>query len=279
VRLDLHCHSTCSDGSESPEHVGRLAAGFGVRLFCLTDHDTMAGYERARGELPGCAVLRGLELSCRWKGRTVHVLVYGVGEGEAADRLQARLDAIQVSRRLRLSAIAARLADLGAPIDEAALVAATAGRTPGRPHVAQALVRAGHVSSLREAFDRFLRDGGPADVPVERLALAEGLALGRATGARMSLAHPHTLGDPLAVRALFQDHRDAGLEGIEAVYGPYARAEREPWLRLAQELGLVVTAGSDFHGEVVRAVARPGIELEGPLVRRLVRWLGVDAAA
>jgi predicted metal-dependent phosphoesterase TrpH len=134
-------------------------------------------------------------------------------------------------------------------------------------------VAAGVCTSPKEAFTRFLRDGGPADVPVDRLEVGEAVALARAAGARLSLAHPHTLGHPSLVRDLFVRHRGEGLEGIEACYGPYAKAERTPWLRLAQELDLVVTAGSDFHGDMVPEVTTPGTELPSEHADRLRQWL------
>jgi hypothetical protein len=277
VLLDLHCHSTRSDGSLPPAQVGALVRERGIELFCLTDHDTMAG----TGELvQACAgqsrVLRGLELSCRDGEKTVHVIVLGVEPGAAADELEARLRRIQAARRERIRHIAARLEALGFPIDPEEILARAGvhGRTVGRPDVARALVTAGHVRSPREAFDRFLKDGGSAEVPVERVHLAEGLELAAACGARCALAHPHTL-DPSRVRDLFRRHRAQGLTGLEAWYGRYGPAEREPWLRLAADLQLVVTAGSDFHGDLVPEVTRPGVELPSPYADRLREWLGV----
>jgi hypothetical protein len=112
-------------------------------------------------------------------------------------------------------------------------------------------------------------------VAFARISLAEGLELGKACGARMSLAHPHTLRSPALVADIFRRHRADGLEGIEALYGRYSHAERETWLRLAKQLELVVTGGSDFHGEAMPDVAQPGIELPEPHAARLCDWLGV----
>lgn len=281
MRVDLHCHSTHSDGSFPADEVARQAKRTHVRLFCLTDHDTCAGFAATRDELEGggCVVLRGLELSCRAFDRTVHVLLYGLQEGPGLDALQGRLDAINVERRERLLAICARLDKLGIHLDAQAILSHTHGRTAGRPDVARALVKAGVVKTPQEAFTRFLRDGGPADVQLGRLGVEEGLALARPAGARASLAHPHTLGDPSLVRLLFERHKAQGLEGLEACYGSYGWAESEGWLRLANALGLVVTGGSDFHGEMSPLVGQPGIELAEPHVARLSEWLGVQPTA
>ena len=127
---------------------------------------------------------------------------------------------------------------------------------------------------MREAFTRFLRDGGPADVALERLSVAEGLELVTGCGAGASLAHPHTL-DHSLVRDLYVRHRHLGLEGIEAFYGRYGPAKREGWLRLAKEFDLVATGGSDFHGAAIPDVTQPGIDLPNEYAEPLLEWLGV----
>lgn len=275
VRLDLHCHSTHSDGSFPAREVASKAASFGVELFCLTDHDTCAGYEATRDALEGqgVRVLRGLELSCKEYDRTVHLLMYGLQEGPGLDALTERLDEIAVTRRERIRKICDRLAKLGVHLDAEEILIGSHGRTPGRPDVARALVGAGVCSSLREAFTRFLRDDGPAYVAVDRLSVADGLAFGRAAGARMSLAHPHTFRQFALVRDLFKRRRDDGLEGLEARYGKYGAAEAEGWLRLAREFDLVVTGGSDFHGDMTPDISRPGIVMNDDEAERLTTWL------
>ena len=145
----------------------------------------------------------------------------------------------------------------------------------GRPDVAAALVREGICNSMRQAFDRFLRDGGPADVSVERVTLPEGLALGKAAGAKMSLAHPHSLRNHALVDDLFHRYRAQGLEGIEAHYGKYGVAERTHWERLASKHDLVITVGSDFHGAATPDVAEPVVDCTGGTLHRLCEWLDV----
>jgi predicted metal-dependent phosphoesterase TrpH len=275
MRIELHCHSTCSDGSFAPADVASRARAEGAEVFCLTDHDTLDGYAATTAELPDATVLRGVELSCRYADKTVHLLLYGLQDGPGLAALRERLEAVLTDRRARLRAIVERLASLGIRLDAERLLISTHGHTPGRPDVARALVEGGHVRSLREAFDRYLHDGGPADVALARLSLAEGLALGRAAGARMSLAHPHTLRSHPLVVELFEQYRGDGLEGIEAFYGRYTAAEREVWLRVARRFDLVVTGGSDFHGDAVPEVARPVIDLPEPHAARLRAWLAV----
>ena len=224
-------------------------------------------------------MLRGLELSCKHDGKTIHLLMYGVKQGPGADALAQRLVGVLDDRRSRLRAIVDRLAELGIHLDGDQILRETAGRTAGRPDVARALVAAKAVRSMREAFERYLHDNGPADVAFARISLAEGLELGRAAGARMSLAHPHTLRSAALVADLYRRHRSEGLEGIEALYGRYAHAEREVWLRMAKQMALVVTGGSDFHGDAMPEVTQPGIEMHEPHATRLRAWLEVGAAA
>lgn len=280
MRVELHCHSTCSDGSLAPQAVAEAAAEREVRLFCLTDHDTMAGHpvtSEVLGE--GVVVLRGLELSCRAFSRTLHLLIYGVEDGEGRAELEARLEEVGEARRTRIRTICEALAKRGVTLDPEPILARAVGRTPGRPDVARALVEAGVCTSPRDAFDRFLGDGKKAYVAVDRITLEEGLALGRACGARMSLAHPHTVGSVDVVKDLYQRHRADGLEGLEALYGRYARAEARPWLNLARQMDLVATGGSDFHGDMLPDVTRPVIDLDDDYARPLCDWLGVTVAA
>jgi predicted metal-dependent phosphoesterase TrpH len=279
VLIDLHCHSLCSDGTDPPRFVAERAAAGQVRLFCLTDHDTLAGHPETLDLSGAMQVLRGMELSCGERGRAVHLLLLGIEDGPGLDRLQEQIAVLQARRRERIAEICARFLRWDIHLDPEVILAEARGATPGRPHVAAALVKAKVVRTVREAFDRFLKDGGPADVPGPRLTVEEGAALGRAAGAKVSLAHPHTLGHPEVVRALLERTREAGLEGIEAYYGPYASREKAAWLELGQKLDLVITAGSDYHGKNTPEIGTPGVELPEALAARLLPWLGVTASA
>lgn len=270
MRFELHCHSTCSDGTEPPERVAARAVERGVDVFALTDHDTCAG---ANVEVGSARRLRGVEISCDdpASGRTIHVLAYdrgGVGWAE----LEERLGDLRTARRNRMRMMAARLTQRGIRVDVEPLIAQaeSSGKTLGRPDLARLMVAAGAVTSVKEAFTRHLYDGGPVDVPQHALSVADALALGRAAGAAMSLAHPH-LYDQLGVSLLRAHHAD-GLAGVEAFYAVYDAHERKRWSDLADELGLVCTGGSDWHGPE-DASAQIGVDVPGDRGKRLHDWL------
>lgn len=266
MRFELHCHSTCSDGTESPDAVGARAAARNVDVFALTDHDTCAGSTSITG-------LRAVEISCDEPvtGRTIHVLAYDRGAPGWAD-LETKLADLREARRNRMRVMAARLTQRGIRIDVEPLIADAegSGRTVGRPDLARLMVKHGAVTSMKEAFSRHLYDGGPVDVPHHALRLADALALGRAANAAMSLAHPH-LYDHLGVQ-LLRGFAKEGLAGVEAYYAAYAPAERKRWLDLAAALGLVATAGSDWHGPD-DAVAQIGVDVPDEHGKRLRDWL------
>lgn len=271
MRFELHCHSTCSDGTEAPERVAARAAERGVHVFALTDHDTCAGTPAT--SVPGARVLRAVEISCDEPatGRTIHVLAYDRG-GAAWSELETKLADLRTARRNRMRMMAARLTQRGIRIDVEPMIkeAESSGRTLGRPDLARLMVKHGAVTSMKEAFSRHLYDGGPVDVPHHALTLTDALALGRAAGAAMSLAHPH-LYDALGV-ALLEKHVGDGLAGVEAFYGVYNGAERARWIDVADRLGLVCTGGSDWHGPE-DATVQPGVDVEGDRGKRLYDWL------
>jgi predicted metal-dependent phosphoesterase TrpH len=265
MRFELHCHSTCSDGTESPGQVAARAAERAIAVFALTDHDTCDGSDVT---VAGARVIRGVELSCDDDGRTVHVLAFDRGGAWAT--LEARLEAVREARRNRLRVMAARLARRGITIDIEALVGEAARRSIGRPDLARAMVAAGAASSMKDAFSRHLYDGGPVDVPHRALPLREAIEIGRAAGAAMSLAHPH-LYDERSAHYL-RRHKADGLTGIEAFYGAYDPRERARWIAVADQLGATCTGGSDWHGpEAPNAL--PGIDLPDDRSDALLQWL------
>ncbi len=271
MRVELHCHSTCSDGSEAPGSVAARAAAREVQLFCLTDHDSCQGTAATRAALPGVRVLRGVELSCHEHGRTVHLLLYDVAGDSRWAAVDQALEQQVSARRHRVRNMAARLERLGVHIDPDAILAAAGERTVGRPDVARAIVAAGGATSMQEAFTRYLHDGGPADEPVARLTVADGLELAARAGARASLAHPHVLGE--GARQLVRRHKAAGLGAIEAFYGVYRDVDRREWADFAAAEGLVCTAGSDFHGAGLPEITDVGVDLPEPWADRLLAWL------
>nr|MBA3498874.1 phosphatase [Deltaproteobacteria bacterium] len=214
MRWELHCHSTCSDGTEDATKVAARAAERGVAVFALTDHDTCAATGLA---VANARSIRAVEMSCDDNGRTVHVLAYDRGGDWAS--LDARLESVRVARKNRLRMMAARLALRGIKIDIENLMAEADRRSVGRPDLARAMVAAGAASSMKDAFSRHLFDGGPVDVPHSSLPIVEALAAGRAAGAAMSLAHPHLYDERAA--PMLKRLQPEGLTGLEAYYGAY----------------------------------------------------------
>jgi len=246
--IDLHTHSTVSDGSDSPEELAELAAGAGLRAFALTDHDRLDGLSAARSRATelGVELVPGCELSCDHPG-TMHVLVYDVDAGEGP--LQDHLLVLQDARETRNDRMAERLAALGLPVSRDEMETEAGGIGVGRPHVAAILVRKGIVGSVQEAFDTWLSKGRPAYVEKDRLSPADALRLARASGGRPVLAHPLSLGlGPTELEATVRELADLGLCGIEAIYGRYSPEERDGLVKLAATTGLVATGGSDHHG-------------------------------
>lgn len=244
--VDLHTHTTASDGTLSPRDLVRAAARRGVRVLAVTDHDSTDGLrdalEEAEQHRP-LTIVPGLEINCDVPGAEVHVLGYLV-DHEAA-WFQDFLREQRAERVARVHRIAARLAELGLPIDPAEVFAIVKEGSAGRPHVAQVMVQRGYVKSVREAFDRYLHVNGPANVPRRRLTPAEAVRIIRRARGVPVFAHPG-----LADRdALIPELVEAGLMGIEAIYAEHSAAQTAHYQDLCRRHGLVATGGSDYHGE------------------------------
>lgn len=242
--IDLHTHSTVSDGSDPPARVAELAAEAGCSAVALTDHDRLDGIVAARGRASalGVELVAGCELSCEFSPGTMHVLVYFVepGEGPLHDEL-VRLQAVR-DRRNQLMC-----ERLGIPYAE--LLEEAGGMGAGRPHAAAVLVRRGVVGSIQEAFDMYLAKGRPGYVDKERLAPGEAVRLARASGGVAVLAHPFSLGlAPAELGRTVGELAGLGVAGVEAMYGRYSPEDRAGLVALAAAHGLVATGGSDHHG-------------------------------
>lgn len=270
MKIDLHTHSSASDGTDAPGDVIRRAARLGVQVVALTDHDTYAGIPEARraADEVGVELVVGMEMSTRLRGRTVHLLVYG-GDIDDAD-LGAELARIRAARTERIPKIVARLATLGIPVSASDIEAQAGGSSIGRPHVADALVAAGHVRDRTEAFDRFLHDGGPAAVEKYEPPLPDALNLVHAAGAVAVIAHPWGRGsrqvlDAGTIGELVREHRLDGLEVDHADHGPKGSATRAELRAIAHTHGLLVTGSSDHHGhgkvghEIGSETTAPGV--------------------
>jgi len=244
--IDLHAHTTASDGQLAPAALVERARAAGVRVLGVTDHDTTAGIAAATavGGALGVAVVPGIEVTAVLDARDVHVLGYFVDPGSAA--LSAFLAGQRADRVRRARAIGDRLRELGCPIDIDALVAATPnGKALARPTIAAALVRAGHVGSVQEAFDRLIGEGRPAYQGRRGASPAEVVAIIARAGGVASLAHPGLLGRDELIPGLAA----AGLPAIEVYHSDHDEDDVARYLSLARELGLAITGGSDFHGD------------------------------
>ncbi len=244
-RVDLHTHTTASDGTLSPRELVRVAVRHGVEVLAITDHDSTDALGAALAEAGRDATLTivpGLEINCDVEGAELHVLGYFIDYQAAW--FQEFLRAQRAERVARVHRIAERLAALGMPIDPAEVFALVKEGSAGRPHVAQVMVQHGYVKSVREAFDRYLKTNGPANVPRHRLTPADAVAVIRRASGLPVVAHPG-----LADRdALIPGLVETGLMGIEVYYAEHSPAQIGAYLELCRRFDLVATGGSDFHG-------------------------------
>jgi predicted metal-dependent phosphoesterase TrpH len=265
-RADLHLHTTHSDGLYTPAQVVELARRSGLSAIALTDHDTLGGIGEARAAAAGSAleVIVGAEITCEYRGKELHLLAYFV---RADGPLVVALDRLCRHRAERFGEMLGRLRACGVSFQEEDLGGATPSAL-GRRYLAELLVRGRHVGSVREAFARYLKDGGRAAVPKLRLPVAEAIALVRGAGGVAGWAHPSYD----CTRETLIELRGMGLGAVEAEY-PTTRPGRSRELRgWAHELGLAVSGGSDCHGpdQPRRAVGACGVSAaEVEALRRL----------
>ena len=256
--VDLHIHSTASDGSLSPEEIIETAKNTPLRAIAITDHDTLEGSVEALGyqKSYGVEVLPGVEISASFDPGTMHILGYLVRPDDAS--LRQTLSVVQEGRAKRNLQIVKRLQDLGVDINHDEVLKASGGGQTGRPHVAQVLVDKGVVQSFDEAFRKFLKKGRPAYVERYRLMPVETIqAILRAGGVPV-LAHPFTLrakteGD---LDRIVADLKQAGLKGVEVYYPGHGPELTALYERLAYRHKLLVTGGTDFHGRI-----NPGVNM------------------
>lgn len=250
MRIDLHTHSTVSDGTDAPESLVRNAAAAGLDVIALTDHDTFDGWDAAMaaGRDHGVTVIGGVEISTTLDGAGVHLL--GYLPDPSYDPLATELERIRTHRTGRLVAIIGRLAEAGVHITEQEVLAvASRASSLGRPHVADALVARGYVRDRGEAFTNWLAEGGPAYVPKYSPSTLKAIALVRRAGGVAVLAHPwgrssRRVLTPTAIEKL----AGAGLAGLEVDHDDHNPDDRAELRALAADLDLIVTGSSDHHG-------------------------------
>jgi 3',5'-nucleoside bisphosphate phosphatase len=248
-RIDLHAHSNRSDGTFTPSELVRLAADRELDVVALTDHDTTDGLGEAfaEGVRSGVEVVPGVEFSAEFDHTSVHVLCYWMYVED--EGLQAELHRLREDRYRRGELMVERLRELGVPVEFERVREIAGEATIVRPHVAQAMVEAGVVETEKEAFERYIGDGRPGHVAKHALDPVDAVALIRAAGGVCVLAHPGMWGDQSSIpETLIARMADAGMRGLEVEHPDHAPEARDHYRRLAAELGLVATGGSDCHG-------------------------------
>lgn len=267
---DLHTHTFHSDGTRSPKEVVDVALAHGIDILAISDHDNLAAFYEIKpyADLRGVTLVPAMELSCAYHGVDIHVLAYAFDAHD--DRIEQRLRSFRETRHRRGYAIVERLRDLGYPVSAERVDQLAAGGAMGRPHVARALVEAGHVASVSEAFDKLLGAGKPAYVEKERFQIEEAVALIRSAGGVTSIAHP----------TLYPDHErivpellDAGIDAVEVMHPDVTRWDRERYTNLVRFRGKFATGGSDDHGSVKKSETLGTIRVPetmiGPILERM----------
>ncbi len=284
--IDLHMHSTFSDGSEPPEELPRLGRRYGLTAMALTDHDNMAGVSEflnaCRQE--GITGISGVEISAALDDRydphsTLHILGYGL----SADDVQVRelLERVLDGRAWRNEQIMARLAELGLALDWEEVEACSEEDVIGRPHIAQAMVDREYVSTVQEAFDRYLAKGAPAYVDRYRLYPDEAAAMIKGAGGVTFCAHPFTwIEDERQLEKELAAFKEMGLAGIEVFHSDHTQEQVVALLRTAAKLDLMISGGSDFHGECKPLIklgsGRDNLAIDDRYAEALINALGHD---
>jgi hypothetical protein len=267
---DLHTHTYHSDGTRSPQEVVDVALDHRLEILAISDHDNLAAFYEIKlyADSRGLTLIPAIELSCAYEGVDVHVLAYAFDPHD--ERIDARLRHFRETRQRRGQAIVERLRELGYELRPERIDELAAGGAVGRPHVARALVEAGHVASVSEAFDKLLGTGKPANVDKERFAIEEAIELIHSAGGLTSIAHP----------TLYADHErivpillDAGIDAVEVMHPDVDRWARERYTNLVRFRGKFATGGSDDHGKVKTSETLGSIRVPesmiGPILERL----------
>jgi predicted metal-dependent phosphoesterase TrpH len=241
---DLHLHTFFSDGTFTPEELVERAAKLGFATIALTDHDTVEGCERAAAACAAAAMefIPGTELTAEHEDTEVHILAYFVDTRNQV--LLTRIAGFQSVRQNRIREMVAAINKMGVPLEAEAVFALANCKSPGRPHVARAMVKAGLVANLDEAFERFLKKGRPAWVPKTKMSALEGVELIHQAGGLAVMAHPGLN----RTDDIIPDLVAAGLDGIECFHTKHSTVMAERYLEIAEKYDLLVTGGSDCHG-------------------------------
>lgn len=283
--IDLHSHTTASDGTLSPTQLAELAAKQGLSAIAVTDHDTIDGVAEAReaGARLGVEVVPAIEISAIWPTGTLHILGYLLDIGSPV--LTEKLKAFRAARDDRNPRILAKLAELGVPVTMEEVVSHAGGAVIGRPHIAAALLARGHVRNIKEAFTRYLGDTGAAYFDKDFLQPAEAIDVIHAAGGLAVLAHPKWLkcGTEEELESAITRLRDAGMDGIECYHSDHDSGDESLYERMARRHDMLITGGSDFHGHAKADIqlgrGRGGLRVPHEVLDRLKAAKARRAAA
>lgn len=255
--VDLHVHSNKSDGSISPSDLISEARKKGLTAFALTDHDTVEGIEEAikAAENEDVRVIPGIELSTEYEGKDIHIVGLFIDKEQPAFR--KKIQEFVDSRILRNQKMCQKLTEAGCPLTYEELVGEFPDSVITRAHYAQILLKKGYTKSLKEAFERYIGDRGPCFVPREKITPEDGIKLILSAKGIPVLAHPllYKMGEE-RLQKLIDRLKNAGLQALEAIYSTYTPSEEKQMCELAKRNGLLISGGSDFHGN-----AKPGLEI------------------
>lgn len=258
--IDLHLHTTASDGAFAPAALVGMAAEAGLDCIAITDHDSTDGVAAAQetGQALGVRVIAGIEFNTMWHGQSVHILGYFVDTEHP--ELQAVIARQRDGRLYRAQRMVEKLAALKMPLVWEEILADADGGAVGRPHIAKAMLAQGYVSDANEAFARYLGHGMPAYVEQPKLTPSEAVMLLHRAGAAAGLAHPYNVegADQVDLDTLVPELAAAGLDAIETYYTGYGTQQRAEILNLAARFDLIPTGGSDFHGGGILSQAKLG---------------------
>ncbi|MDP1836646.1 MAG: PHP domain-containing protein [Chlamydiales bacterium] len=249
LRADLHCHTTYSDGSSTPEQLIQHAAKIGLKGLSITDHDTIGAYPEAfqLAKQHNITIIPGVEFSTNHRTNPVHILGYSFDPTDKA--LLAFCEGHQKRREQRNQAILDRLAALGLPVTVEDFPASQG--SIGRPHIAAGMVKRGYVDSIQDAFKKYLREGGSAYVAGPRFTVEETIDVIHAARGLAVIAHPHLVSDDATIKHLLT----LKFDGIEVFYARFPRDRCDKWLNIANQKNWLVTGGSDFHGDAKPSIA------------------------
>jgi 3',5'-nucleoside bisphosphate phosphatase len=259
MSIDLHIHTTMSDGTLTPSEIVEFAHKKGLKCIAITDHDTVAGCNEARtcGDEIGVEVIAGVELSVKYNNSHIHLLGYFVDY--ANEKLLDGLTVLHKGRDIRNYEILRKLSDLGVSITEADLKKVSGDGETGRPHIAKILLQRGVVRSMDDAFEKYLGRNGSAYIDRFVYDIDQGIKLIHDADGLAVVAHPATLlKDDMDEGSILKELRAFGLDGVEAYYPTHSRKFRKQLIALARQNGLIITGGSDYHGTIRRGTTLAG---------------------